>query len=261
MTPELDAAVRRLAGERAFPSGRDRDFFSRVFQTPKDVYEARLRAIGFAGHDRVLDAASGFGQWSLALAKLNTHVDLFDYSPFRVGLSLELARAAGVDNLQGAVSSLDALPYADESFDAAFCYSAIFAVDYRKALAEFRRVLRADGVLYFMTSSIGWYVHNLVRGHNDSKDFSSRRAAALNLRASALYYLKGTPPPPEVGVMIPQRAARRRTEAAGFRVVALAGDGQIGAERYQGLRSFYRARYFGLPGVYEVLATKTRPSR
>lgn len=237
-----------------FPSHRDRDFLERVFGTPPAVYRRRLEAIGFAGLGRVLDAGSGFGQWAMALAELNDGVVALDYSAFRVGVADQIA-AASCLSVDGMVGSLNRLPLADQSVDGVFSYAAIFAVDFRVALAEMARVLRPGGLLYFSTSSIGWYLHNAVRGHNDSADFSSRRAALATMRASAHFYTRGVDPPPEVGLVIPKFVARRAVVAAGFGHVRIAAEGTLGPPVPPG-RPFYQPTYLGLPGVFEVLAVR-----
>src|SRR5437016_11395784 len=71
---------------RADLGDNDRAFFRRMFAKPIAHYCERLRAVGFEGHSRVLDAGAGFGQWTLACAALNGSVVGFDIDPRRMGV-------------------------------------------------------------------------------------------------------------------------------------------------------------------------------
>jgi SAM-dependent methyltransferase len=245
----VPAAIREAA---AFPSAADRDFYTRIFSTPADVYVERLRAVGFEGHGRVLDAACGFGQWSLALAELNRRVDAFDVQQFRADVVRRLVDASPSVDVGVARASLDAMPYADGTFDAAFCYGAAFFVDFRLALSELHRVLRPAGLLYVSANGLGWYLYNLIENHKPSADYSPRRMAAKALVASGRSYL-GRPVDAGEQRMIPRRSAVAALRGLGFDDVRAGGDGQLGTGTG---RSFFPATKYGLTNVYEVLGRK-----
>ncbi len=97
---------------------------------------------------RVLDAGCGAGHTALAFA---AHADLViacDFTPpmlKQVGL---LASERGVTNVRAQLADVERLPFADESFDLIVTrYSAHHWGQPERALAEFRRLLNADGAL------------------------------------------------------------------------------------------------------------------
>ena len=55
-------------------------FLQRVYAKETSLSEARLRQYGLANLNNVLDAACGFGQWTLPLARLNQKVVATDIS-------------------------------------------------------------------------------------------------------------------------------------------------------------------------------------
>jgi len=248
-------AARALGKCTAFPTRHDRDFFRRAYDTPQSVYAARLAAISFRGTGHVLDAGCGYGQWAIALSAGNERVTAMDARWERLATARALVRELKVSNVEVATGSLDALPFENSQFDAIFCYGALFFVDFRVAFSEFHRVLRPGGRLYLVANGIGWYVHNLLRNHNPSDDFSPRHMAIDTFVASARYYAFSRPPRGSQLVM-PAGACRSALERAGFVEVELAAEGQIACNAETQATPFYRGRYLGLPGVYEVLCRR-----
>jgi SAM-dependent methyltransferase len=245
-----------LADRIPFDTHRDRDFFLRVYGTPREVYVERLRAVGFEGHGRVLDAGCGFGQWSLALAQLNDRVHACDVSWLRTAAVREIARAEDrhVDVCQ---STIDALPYASASIDAIFCYGAVFFTDYRVTFREFSRVLVPGGQLYVSANGLGWYLHNLLTAHKPSRDFSPRRMALETLANTLAFNLGRFRPGRQI--VIPPSTARRALDRAGFDVVHWGGDGEVSVQPGLTVRRFFAGRQYGFVSVYEVVARK-RPT-
>ncbi|MCY3798313.1 MAG: class I SAM-dependent methyltransferase [Chloroflexi bacterium] len=97
---------------------------------------------------RVLDAGCGAGHTALAFA---AHADLViacDFTPpmlEQVGL---LAIERGLSNVRPQLADVERLPFANDSFDLVVTrYSAHHWGQPERALAEFRRLLKADGAL------------------------------------------------------------------------------------------------------------------
>jgi SAM-dependent methyltransferase len=243
-----------LADKVTFARHRDRDFFVRVYRTPLEVYAQRLRAIGFERKAAVLDAACGFGQWSLALAAINDRVDAFDLSVARVQAVKRISAVQGISNIRVCRSALDVLPYATESFDAIFCYGAIFYTDYRRSLAEFARVLKPGGRLYFTANDFGWYLYNLIDGHQPSRDFSPRLMAARTIFNTLRFAVAAHRPGDEI--VLSPNAARRAIERVGLRTLGVGGDGELSMEGASRGRSFFHSHHYGIRAVYEVLCEK-----
>ena len=129
---------------------------------------------GVAG--RVLDAGCGTGGLLVALAvrrPLLRPVGL-EFSP----AAYRAAEKSGAPMVRG---SVNALPFADASFDAAIAADVLChaAVDPAVALSELRRVLRAGGRLVVNMPAYAW----LMSAH-DRRVHNARRQSAAELRAA-----------------------------------------------------------------------------
>lgn len=236
-------------------SDYERSFAALEFSGQKTptYYAARLRAIGFCQLDRILDAACGMGQWSLAMAGLNGHVEGIDINAGRLDVAAALARAAGRTNCSLRSAPMEQLPYDDAEFDAVFCYGAFMFADMPRALAEFRRVLRPGGRVYLNANSSGWYAHLLI----------DRGLAKANLRIirSAAFMIVQTLLRRSRNRVVGMRWLGRRLGAAGFRVVANGAEGTICLDEQPDQPrpdAAYPRSFYGLPAVIEVLAQKER---
>lgn len=235
------------------PSQWERDVFRRVYSTSQSTYVQRLRRIGFSGRSHVLDAGSGYGQWSLALAEVNERVTAMDLSSHRSKILRATAGQQGVRDLSVARGRLEQLPFADQAFDAVFSYSAVFFTELGSTLPEVARVLRPGGLFYLTANDIGWYIYNLIEGHHSAVDRSTRRAAVLALLNGVRHFLGWRPHAGEM--FIPVSAMRRALVDAGFRDVRTAEEGTLGSDTV-GARPFFAGRKYGLLSVYEVLCSR-----
>jgi SAM-dependent methyltransferase len=117
---------------------------------------------------RVLDAGCGPGQY---LPPLRARV--------REVVALDIAHVRGPE----VVGDVQALPFPDDSFDAVLAMHMLYHVpDIPVAVAELRRVLRADGVLYALTNSerAQWELLELVRRNGgDAAGFSNESGGQL----------------------------------------------------------------------------------
>jgi SAM-dependent methyltransferase len=251
-TEDLQRAVER-AGRHL--EGNDREFFRRVWATDPEIYRARLRAIGFSGLDRVLDAGSGMGQWTLPLAELNRRVDAVDVSAARVSATRELADELGVVNLDIDQQSVEELQFPDEAFDAVFCYSVIMMTDFHQTVREFHRVLKPGGRVYICSNGLGYYVHNIVDEPNRSDHYDPRMMAIETIQRSLEHYATGIRVSASQ-IVIPSRLLIAALRHAGFGTSLSAGEGTLQVADSVSPRSFYVAEYAGVENVYEVLAWK-----
>jgi ubiquinone/menaquinone biosynthesis C-methylase UbiE len=95
---------------------------------------------------RVLDVATGPGVLALELAPTVAHVTAIDFSPAMVAEFERKQRATGLGNVEVSVADGQALPFADESFDAAFSmFGLMFFPDRARGFSELFRVLRPGG--------------------------------------------------------------------------------------------------------------------
>ena len=231
-------------------SAYEKDFAAKELggrKTP-DYYQTRLQQIGFSGLERVLDAACGIGQWSCALAMLNREVVGIDLNADRISAARQLAQDMPVSKCSFSVGPIEMLDHPDNSFDAVFCYGAFMFTAMSKTLAEFVRVTRPGGLIYLNGNAVGWYAHLLLdRGlvggqHHLIKDVG--RAVARTLRRCDRYRI------------ISAGELRGLAERNGLRVLAAGADGSINLHATTPVKSTYRASYYGLPAIVELLAEK-----
>jgi SAM-dependent methyltransferase len=235
--------------------GSDSEFFRRVWRTGLGVYRARLAALGMRGHDQVLDAGSGMGQWTVCLAEANEKVHGVDLNLDRVRATAMVTGALGLRNVRMSCQVLERLGYPNESFDAIFSYSVLHLTDYRKVITEFFRVLKPGGRLYICSNGVGWYVYNVLRPHNRSSNFDPRRMALETMGNTLMFAATGQRREGKQ-LIVPSQRLARELKAAGFGQVAVGGEGTLRVSSDYVPRSFYRSRYYGLEGVYELLARR-----
>jgi SAM-dependent methyltransferase len=160
--------------------------------------------VGVSG--RVLDAGCGTGGLLAALPRSLHPVGL----EFR---ATSARRAAEKSGAPVACGSVNAMPFADRSFDAAIAADVLChtAVDPAAALAELRRVLRPGGRLVVNMPAFAW----LMSTH-DRRVHNARRQNAAELRAGLLAagFVR-----PEVGywngLLLPLMIAERKLFARG----------------------------------------------
>lgn len=105
--------------------------------------EAALARVALTPESRVLDVAAGTGALALAAARSGARVLATDFSPGMVAC----VAAEGLPNVEARVMDGQALDLPDASFDAVFSiFGVIMFPDWRKGLAEMRRVTRPGGV-------------------------------------------------------------------------------------------------------------------
>ena len=141
-----------------------------LFNQSVDLFERRLRLKGFdpaffAGKD-CLDAGCGGGRNAIAMARLGAAsvrgVDLGGD-----GIKDARRRGAGIASVTFQEGSIEALPFADDSFDVVWCAGVLMHTgDPERALAELARVLRPGGLIYLLVYATGgmrWPLISLLR--------------------------------------------------------------------------------------------------
>jgi SAM-dependent methyltransferase len=107
----------------------------------------QLQEHPLAPGSRVLEVGCGTGRTSCYLAKQGYAVTALDLREDMLAKARRRAEAEGaqVDFVQG---SVEALPFANDTFDAVLAESVTIFTDAPKSLAEYARVLRPGGKLY-----------------------------------------------------------------------------------------------------------------
>lgn len=105
----------------------------------------------------VLELACGTGQLSF---KLSNYVKKYEATDFSDKMISEAKKKRRGSRLHFSVQDATNLPYADCSFDAVVISNALHIMPYpEKALAEIKRVLKEDGILFAPT-----FIHAQSRG-------------------------------------------------------------------------------------------------
>ena len=109
------------------------------------VGESLAEACDLKTDERVLDVAAGNGNATLAAARRGCVVTSTDYVGSLLERGAERARAERLD-VAFQVADVEALPFADASFDAVVStFGVMFAPDHARSAAEMARVVRPGG--------------------------------------------------------------------------------------------------------------------
>lgn len=126
----------------------------RMARLAEGLNEPLMAAVGVAPGMRILDLASGAGEPALTMAGRvgpGGHVTASDLVPEMLAVVEGRARQAGIANMSFRQADMEALPFADASFDAATCRLGLMYVpEPARAAAEARRVLRPGGRAAFL---------------------------------------------------------------------------------------------------------------
>lgn len=234
-------------------------FLRRVYEAGLAAYSTRLTAYGFTGQERVLDAGCGFGQWTLALSRINKAVYAVDTSAERIRFVQDVSQALGIPNISASVGRIDTLHYPDKTFDVVFCYGVIFLTPWKETVKELGRVMKRGGRLYVNANGFGWYKHLWYHEPNQAQDYDPKLHAAKVLR-NTWQYGHGYAPEPGIDILIEPAELESALREAGFVDIRRAAEGCLRDEGYQDhmIPPFFKGEYMGDLGVYEVLARKGR---
>lgn len=107
----------------------------------------------------ILDLGAGLGRHSIFFAKQGFSVSAIDLSDYGMNNLKEWAEKESL-NIDIRVGDMNALPYADNSFDCVFAYHVISHTDTlgaKKVISEIERVLKQGGEIYTsMCSKEAW---------------------------------------------------------------------------------------------------------
>ncbi len=232
----------------------DREFAMRVWTTQERIYTNRLRAIQFANLGRVLDAGSGMGQWTAALASLNDMVVALEYSEERLNFSNAVFKELGLQNVSSFQGSIAQTDFRDNEFDGIFCYSVMPWTDYQLVLREMYRILKPGGRFYMNANGLGWYIHNIIEQPNASNDFSPRQKAVETLDSTIQYLIDRTKYKTGDQLVLTSAYAEKLLGEIGFRIIAKGAEGKINLGGTEEVIPFFSGDYYGFEGVYEIVA-------
>jgi len=141
MTTPTDLAALKDRQRAAWASGD----YAVIGTSLQLVGESLAEACDLLTDERVLDVAAGNGNATLAAARRGARVTSTDYVAGLLDRGAERARAERLD-VSFQVADVEALPFADASFDAVLStFGVMFAPDHAKSAAEMARVCRPGG--------------------------------------------------------------------------------------------------------------------
>ncbi len=108
--------------------------------------EEAISSLALNADDKVLDVACGPGTVSLMVSKQVASIHAVDFSESMLSIFNNKINDAGLDNIETHHGDGQALPYKNDSFDAAFSmFGLMFFPDRSKGFAEMYRTLSAGG--------------------------------------------------------------------------------------------------------------------
>ncbi|MHA1536275.1 MAG: class I SAM-dependent methyltransferase [Alphaproteobacteria bacterium] len=142
-----------------------------------------IEAAGIAEGMKILDLASGAGEPALSVARLvgpSGRVTASDLSPAMLAIAEARAKETGLANMDFEIGEIDAMPFADNAFDAVICrFGIMYSPQPERALAEASRVTKPGGRVAFMvwgpikSNAMLWTVleaGNRITGHFDGDE-------------------------------------------------------------------------------------------
>jgi demethylmenaquinone methyltransferase/2-methoxy-6-polyprenyl-1,4-benzoquinol methylase len=211
--PEKTRAVRDIF-ERVAPSyDLMNDLMSGgMHRLWKDDFVKRLRP---QPHEQILDLAGGTGDIAFRIAKRGSSVTVADINPGMLAVGRERAEKRGLGHLEFVEANAEAMPFADQSFDAVTIAFGIRNVtDIPKALRDIHRVLKWGGRFFCLEFSTSEWPGFAKAYDLYSMQVVPRIGAAVADDADAYQYLVES-----IRRFPDMQGFARMVEAAGFRQV------------------------------------------
>jgi SAM-dependent methyltransferase len=168
----MDVSVDRIGREQAFHDARfaggedDRSVQMKYYVALKPCFDryAKRRA-ELAKGAVVLEYGCAHGGNAIALSGVAKRVEGIDLSKEAVDAGNAEIAWRGIANVKLSVQNAEAMDFADGTFDVVYGSGILHHLDYAKAMAELRRVLKPGGVVLF-TEPLG---------HNPAIEFYRKR--------------------------------------------------------------------------------------
>ena len=256
---QINAAVQSARDAVGNLGDGDTAFFSRCYnEGDLDKYRQRIQALGFSDLERVIDIGCGFGQWSIVLAESNDQVIATDIDSSRINIAKQISAHLGLNSIDWITAPMLDVPLPSQHVDAIFSYNALALSPYRETLAEFARLLKPGGLLYFNSYDLGWMIYNIIEQHNPAADFDPRQWAIDAIKNTLQYLSDGTfeQSTSRDSLLTPLALVRHDLGTLGFNILSEGGDGMTSINGDGPQAPFFPAEKYGLPAVYEMLCKR-----
>jgi ubiquinone/menaquinone biosynthesis C-methylase UbiE len=235
---------------------QDISFIKRLYSGGLSRYVDRLKKIGFHEYENILDAGSGFGQWSLAMSELaNKNIYSCDIQHSRIDFLINLSNSLNKNNIHAKISSLELLQYPDNFFDAIFSYSVLQYTDYKKVLNEFKRVLKPGGNIYICTNGVGWYFSCITNPKNSSIGYDPTEIAFQAIENS-IHKANGDFSFQDREFILPSKFLIQDLKNLGFKNFKYASEGFLLNDEDNKAKVCFFPQYKNYETVYEIICTK-----
>ena len=225
------------------------------FEWGLDYYRNRIKAIDFNNHKNVLDAACGCGQYSITLAENNQFVTGLDINPGYIEISQYISSKFNLQNTHFLVGDLQSMPFANESFDAIFCYSALMYTREDRVISEFSRVLQPGGSLYICSDGSGWPIYKIVvEGFRNKRFFSI--IGSLRIILNTLIYNVLLSTPTYRRTFLSRKYLVDYFNKNNLKIEYFGPEGTYGNPKHKLFTPKTLGTFFGLPADFEVLGKK-----
>lgn len=224
------------------------DYYRFVFEHPLSFYEERIAMAGFQGHEKVLDAGCGYGQWSIALSKYNKHIVSIDHNEAMLNSLKYLIDSYKINNISMHLASLPKLEFDDNSFDAVWCWSVFMFLNRDKMLKEFHRVLKVGGrIMIGSKNSRGRILYKIVQAIK-GKNFQAAKIEIKNLfYGKNIHYINNYTLFNDV---------KKLYEPYGFKVIAQASEGFIDLSGIGREKPIFPPKFLGMYSNIEFILEK-----
>ncbi len=245
--------------ENKLTKKRDRDYYYRMWNTSLESYFNRLIQLGFLDIGRVLDAGSGYGQWSYCLSLLGNNVLGLEYDLERVEACNYFLERINCHNMEFRKGSIEDMELDNESFDGVFSFAAIQCSNFKKSFREINRILKTNGLFFFNASDLGWFIYNIIEDHNPSEGFSSSQWAIDSIYSSINYFITDNfHKKDRENLLMPKEVIMSELKDIGFEIVqsgrqgscALYGEANWNVDRPE--------KRYGVNDTYEVICRKIK---
>lgn len=225
-----------------------------------DYYSKRVNAIKFTGFSHILDAACGWGQWTIVLSEKNNFVSAIDLNAGGIEIANKAAEIFEKKNIQFYQGDLHFLPYKNETFDAVFCYGALMYTREDSVVRELSRVLKPNGKLYICSNGPAWPFYKILmfglRQRKVRAILSGLKMLLITLFCNILrgrYSHKLT--------FIRKRDIEQLFALNNLTVHYYGPEGSYGNQNNKEFEPLFEKTYFGLPADFEVLGKKDGRSK